>query len=207
VLCTEKKRLLDLIIAHNPLKPVELETAAGGDDRGLASVQDYSPPVAVRGAPAPRAAAEEGTLRRGRGRCAGSGSGSVSGGLALPRSGTRFQTAVRAGGSSRLVKSDELLLLGYCALGKELLLGLDPAPAWWAARAVWSQPCPGSCSHCLIPRCPARLLSGPVMFVINCFLLRSVYVTLFSTRIAWSWGSPIVSCRLILMFPNTAAAP
>lgn len=92
-------------------------------------------------------------------------------------------------------------------LAKELFLVLDPFPARWAAYAVWSQPRPVSCSRCLIPRCPALLLSDPVVFIISCFLLRSVYYTLFCICIAWSWGSHIISCCLILMLPNTAPAP
>lgn len=42
MLCTKKKRLLDLIITHNPLKPVELKTAVRENDRDLALVKDYS---------------------------------------------------------------------------------------------------------------------------------------------------------------------
>lgn len=92
-------------------------------------------------------------------------------------------------------------------LGKELLLVLDPFHAWWVPYAVWSRPCPVSYSCCLIPHCPALLLSDPVVLIINCFLFHSVYDKLFSICIAWSWHFCIISCCLILMLANPAAAP
>lgn len=38
----QRKRLLDLIITHNPLKPVKLETAVRENERDLPLVKDYS---------------------------------------------------------------------------------------------------------------------------------------------------------------------
>lgn len=53
MLCTEKKRLLGLAITHNPLKPVELETAVRENDGDLALVQDCSHHIVVYAPPAP----------------------------------------------------------------------------------------------------------------------------------------------------------
>lgn len=76
MLCTEKKRLLDLIITHNPLKPVELKTAVKENDRDLTLVKDYSHHIVVCAPtdPAPSLhipvnLQEEGTLYHDRGRC------------------------------------------------------------------------------------------------------------------------------------------
>lgn len=126
--------------------------------------------------------------------------------FALLHSGMHFQTIFSAGDSTHLVKSDELLLLGYCASRQRTVSGFGSFSCLMGSICC-QIPALSSQLLSLIPHCPAPLLSDPVVFIINCFLLHSVYDTLFSIRIAWSWGSHIIFCCLILMLPNTAAAP
>lgn len=218
MLCTEKMKLLDLIISHNPLKPVELNTAVRENVKDLALVKDYSHHVIVCEPTDPALSLQTPITRWRKGpwtMAEESATGSRQG-LVLVLLNTKWWWLlcymVPCISRAFLVQENPLVLSNWIncfdgvifLLAKELCLVLDPSPAWWAAYAVWF---PSLASQLLLLSDTALLLSDPVIFIINCFLSHSVYDMAFSISVAWSWGSHIISCCLISMLPNTAAAP